>query len=117
MCFGFFDSVLSFAILFCSYRPCQQGKAKRSYRGFVTVVISIIIIVLLLVLFVRVGVFILVFALRVIAFHVIILLKLLLRCCTDVKHPRYGDSAFASELECTDVSWSRCWRRCGVYCA
>ena len=30
---------------------CQQGEAKRSYRGFVTVVISIIIIVLLLVFF------------------------------------------------------------------
>ena len=36
---------------------CQQGQAKRSYRGFVTVVISIIIIVLLLVLFGRVGVY------------------------------------------------------------
>ena len=48
---------------------CQQGEAKRSYRGFVTVVISIIIIVLLLVFFGRVGVFILVFALCVIAFH------------------------------------------------
>ena len=51
---------------------CQQGEAKRSYRGFVTVVISIVIIVVLLVLSRRVGVFILVFALRVIAFHVII---------------------------------------------
>ena len=49
---------------------CQQGEAKRSYRGFVTVVM--IIIVLLLVLFGRVGVFILVFVLSVIAFHVII---------------------------------------------
>ena len=48
---------------------CQQGEAKRSYRGFVTVVISIIIIVLLLVFFGRVGVFILVFVLYVIAFH------------------------------------------------
>ena len=48
---------------------CQQGEAKRSYRGFVTVLISIIIIVLLLVLFGRVGVFILVFVLRVVAFH------------------------------------------------
>ena len=36
---------------------CQQGEAKRSYRGFVTVLISIIIIVLLLVLFGRVGCF------------------------------------------------------------
>ena len=47
----------------------KQGEAKRSYRGFVTVVISIIIIVLLLVLFGRVGVFILVFVLFVIAFY------------------------------------------------
>jgi len=36
---------------------CQQGEAKRSYRGLVTVLISIIIIVLLLVLFERVGFF------------------------------------------------------------
>ena len=42
---------------------CQQGEAKRSYCGFATVLISIIIIFLL------VGVFILVFVLRVIAFH------------------------------------------------
>ena len=34
---------------------CQQGEAKRSYSGFVTFVISIIIIALLLVLFGRVG--------------------------------------------------------------
>ena len=48
---------------------CQQGEAKRSYRGFATVLISIIIIFLLLALFGRVSVFILVFVLRVIAFH------------------------------------------------
>ena len=48
---------------------CQQGEAKRSYGSFVIVLISIIIIVLLLVLFGRVGVFILVFVLCVIAFH------------------------------------------------
>ena len=48
---------------------CQQGEAKRSFRGFVTVVINIIIIVLLLVLFGRVTVFILDFVLCVIAFH------------------------------------------------
>ena len=47
----------------------QQGEAKRSYRGFITIVINIIIIVLLLVLFGRVDVFILVFILCVIAFH------------------------------------------------
>ena len=51
-------------------KDCQQGEEKRSYRAFVTVVISIIIIVFLLVLFGRVVVFILVFALRVIASHV-----------------------------------------------
>ena len=48
---------------------CQQGEAKLSYRGFVTVVIGIIIIVLLVVLFGRVGVFMLNFVLRVIAFY------------------------------------------------
>ena len=48
---------------------CQQGEAKGSYRGFITIVLNIIIIVLLLVLFGRVDVFIPVFALRVIAFH------------------------------------------------
>ena len=48
---------------------CKQGEAKRSYLGFVTVGISIIIIVLLLVLFGRVGVFILVFVLFVISFY------------------------------------------------
>ena len=42
---------------------CQQGEAKPSYCGFVTVLTSIIIIFLL------VGVFVLVFVLRVIAFH------------------------------------------------
>ena len=44
-------------------------QAKRRYRGFVTFVISIIIIVLLLVLFGRVDIFTLVFELCVIAFH------------------------------------------------
>ena len=48
---------------------CQQGEAKRCYRGFVAVVISIITIVLLLVLFGRVHVFILVLVFCVIAFH------------------------------------------------
>ena len=48
---------------------CQQGEAKRSYRGFATFLIGIIIVFLLLTLFGRVGVFILVFVLRVIAFH------------------------------------------------
>ena len=49
---------------------CPQGEAGRSYHGFVTVVVGIIIIVLLSILFERVDVFILVFVLRVIAFHV-----------------------------------------------
>ena len=44
---------------------CQQGEAKRSYRGFVTVVMVIIIIVHLLVLLEA-------FVLRVVVFHVII---------------------------------------------
>ena len=48
---------------------CKQGEAKRSYRGLVTLVISTIIIILLLVLFGRVGIFILVFVLFVIAFY------------------------------------------------
>ena len=48
---------------------CQQGEAKRCYRGLVTVVISIITIVLLLVLFGRVDVFIFVLVFCVIAFH------------------------------------------------
>ena len=51
---------------------CRRSDSESEYHGFVTVVISIVIIVLLLVLSGRVGVFILVFALRVIAFHVII---------------------------------------------
>ena len=42
---------------------CQQGEAKRCYRGFLTVAISIITIVLLLVLFGRVDVCIFVFVL------------------------------------------------------
>ena len=49
---------------------CRRSNSESDrYRGFVTVLISIIIIVLLLVLFGRVGVFILVFILCVIAFH------------------------------------------------
>ena len=48
---------------------CQQGEAKGSYRGFITIVLNIIIIVLLLVLFGRVDVFVLVFVLCIIAFH------------------------------------------------
>ena len=67
---------------------CQQGEAKRSYCGFATVLISIIIIFLL------VGVFILVFVLRVIAFHKAYV-AMLWRCC-----------AFSASFvgECTDVN-------------
>ena len=51
---------------------CEQGEAKRSYRGFVTILISIIIVILLVVLFGRVGVFILIFVLCVFAFSFIL---------------------------------------------
>ena len=69
---------------------CQQGEAQRSYHGFVTVVIKIIIIVLLLVLFGRVDVFTLVF--------ILLFIKVMLRCC--------GDCALSASFvrECTDVS-------------
>ena len=80
---------------------CQQGEAKRSYLGFVTVVISIIIIVLLLVLFGRVGVFMLNFVLRVIAFHKAYVAMLYMN------YPRCGDCAFSTSFlrECADVSY------------
>ena len=80
---------------------CQQGEAKLSYRGFVTVVIGIIIIVLLLVLFGRVGVFMLNFVLRVIAFHKAYVAMLYM------KYSRCGDCAFPTSFvtECTDVSY------------
>ena len=68
---------------------CQQREAKRSYRGFVTVVISFIIIVLLLVLFGRVGVFILVFVLYVIALHKVYV-AMLWRLCIFSKFVRDG---------------------------
>ena len=72
---------------------CQQGEAKRSFRGFVTVVINMIIIVLLLVLFGRVTV------LYSILYCVLLLfIKVMLRCC--------GDCAFSASFvrESTDVS-------------
>ena len=72
------EEVRSFALRVDKAMDCQQGEAKHSYRGFVTVVRGVIIIVLLLALFRRVGVCILVFVLRVTVFHVIILLL----CCT-----------------------------------
>ena len=60
--------VRSFALRVDEAIDCQHGEAKRSYHGFPTVVMGIIIIVLILVLFGRVGVFIIVFVLRVTAF-------------------------------------------------
>ena len=72
----------------------QQGEAKRSYRGFLTVLISIIIIVLLLVLFGREGV------LYLFLYCVLLLfIKFMLRCC--------GDCAFSASFvrECTDVNY------------
>ena len=72
---------------------CQQGEAKRSFRGFVTVVINMIIIVLLLVLFGRVTV------LYSILYCVLLLfIKVMLRRC--------GDCAFSASFvrESTDVS-------------
>ena len=49
------------ALLVVEAIDCQQREVKRSYRGFVTVAIGIMIIVLLLSFFGSVGVFILVF--------------------------------------------------------
>ena len=69
---------------------CQQGEAKRSYRGFVTVVTG------------GVRVFILVFVLRVIVFHVIVYVAMLY-----MNYPRFGDFAFSASFvrEYTDVSY------------
>ena len=69
-------------------------EAKRRYRGFVTFVISIIIIVLLLVLFGRVDIFILVSVYCVLLRFI----KFMSRCC--------GDCAFSASFvrECTDVT-------------
>ena len=61
------EKVRSFALR--EDEAIQQGEAQRSYHGFVTVVINIIIIVLLLVLFGRVDFFVFLFVLCVIAFH------------------------------------------------
>ena len=82
---------------------CQQEEAKRNYRGFVTVVIGIIIFVLLLVLSGRVGVYIFFF---VFFFSCNNCLKFMLRCCI-MTHPRCGDCAFSASFvkECTDVSY------------
>ena len=80
---------------------CQQEKEKRSYRRFVKVVIGIIILALLLVLFGKVGVFMLVFVLRVNVFHVINYVVVLY-----VNYPQCGDCALSASFirECSDVS-------------
>ena len=84
---------------------CQQAEAKRNYRGFVTVVIGIIIVVLLLVLFGRVGVY-TCFCIACYCFSCNNCLKFMLRCCI-MNHPRCGDCAFSASFvkECTDVSY------------
>ena len=81
---------------------CQEEEAKRNYRGFVTVVISIIIIVLLLVLCGRVGVY----TCFCIACYCNNCLKFMLRCCI-MSHPRCVDCAFSASFvkECADVSF------------
>ena len=81
---------------------CQQEEAKRNYRGFVTVVIGIIIFVLLLVLFGR-----LVSVLNLFLYYIIfVFIKFMLRCCI-MTHSRCGDCAFSASFvkECTDVSY------------
>ena len=96
------EEVRSIALRVDEAMDCQQGEAKHSYRGFVTVVTGIIIIVLLLALFRRVGVYILVFVLRVIVFHVIIYVAML---C--MNYPQCRDCAFSASFvrECTYVSY------------
>ena len=81
---------------------CQQEEGKRSYRRFVKVVIGIITIALLSVLFGKVGVFIIIFVLRVIVFHEIIYVAMLY-----MNYPRCRDCAFSASFvkECTDVSY------------
>ena len=63
--------------------------------------IGVIIIDLLLVLFGKLGVFVLVFVLRVIVFHVIIYVAMLY-----MNYPRCGDYALSASFvrECNDVS-------------
>ena len=79
--------------LFWAYRKLIETKnGKRSYGRFVNVVIGVIIISLLLVFCGKVGVFILVFVLRVVVFRVIIFTAMLymnyrfVRECPDVSY-------------------------------
>ena len=65
------------ALLVVEAIDCQQREVKRRYRGFVIVVIGIIIVVLILVFFLEEYVFLLVFVLRVLVFHVIIYVAML----------------------------------------
>ena len=74
------------ALLVVEAIDCQQREVKRRYRGFVTVVIGIIIIVLLLVFFGRVC-FSTCFCIACSCFSCNNL-------CCDVVHPRCGDCAF-----------------------
>ena len=82
---------------------CQQGEAKRSYRGFVTVLISIIIIVLLLVLFGRVGFF--------TCFSIVCYCFSSSLCCNVVEIVH-----FQQVLKGSVLILFICWRRCGVNC-
>ena len=89
--------------LFWAYRKLIETKnGKRSYGRFVNVVIGVIIISLLLVFCGKVGVFILVFVLRVVVFRVIIFTAMLY-----MNYRRCGDCAFSASFvrECTDVSY------------
>ena len=90
-------------LLFWAYRKLIERKnGKRSYCRFVNVVIGVIIIALLIVFCGKVGVFILIFVLRVVVFHVIIFAAMLY-----MNYPRCGDCAFSASFvrECTDVSY------------
>ena len=85
--------------LFWAYRKLIETKnGKRSYGRFVNAVTGVIIISLLLVFCGKVGVFILVFVLRVVVFRVIIFTAMLY-----MNYPRCGDCAFSASFvrECT----------------
>ena len=79
----------------------RANEKQRSYRGFVTVVIGIII-TKPLVSFGRLRLFIVVFVLRIIAFQVIIYVAVLY-----MNYPRFGHCAFSASFvrEYTDVSY------------
>ena len=85
--------MLSFVLCVDQLIDCQQVEEKRSYRRFVKVVIGIIILALLLVLFGKVGVFMLVFVLRVNVFHVINYFAVLY-----MNYPQCGDCALSASF-------------------